>query len=88
MRFVCFAKFASFGFGGANAHAILENYHSSSTLEATREDLVVSMPFVFSAASEASLVSYLSAFCEYLRDNENVRLRDLAYTLHSRRIRF
>lgn len=47
----------SFGFGGTNAHAVLENYDLASTSESTPNPLFTS--FVFSARSERSLRAYL-----------------------------
>jgi hybrid polyketide synthase / nonribosomal peptide synthetase ACE1 len=77
----------SFGFGGANAHAILEAYTSPRESVAESYDSIVFTPFVFSAASQPSLISYLGCFCAYLRQTDiaTVDVRDLAYTLHSRR---
>ncbi|CAH0038987.1 unnamed protein product, partial [Clonostachys rhizophaga] len=77
----------SFGFGGANAHAILESYNPEQNPETSSPDVVYT-PFVFSASSASSLVAYLKRFCAYLEANSHkFRLRDLAYTLHSRRTR-
>jgi aspyridone synthetase (hybrid polyketide synthase/nonribosomal peptide synthetase) len=88
------ASVNSFGFGGTNAHAILESYEPSTTeipqlnggiseSETVKEKLVG--PFVFSARSQASLVSWLQQLVNYLRVNESVDLDTLASTLHSRR---
>lgn len=47
------------------------------------------IPFVFSAASEASLKAYLTALRQYLRADETAHgLRDIADTLHRRRTCF
>ncbi|KAF7590501.1 hypothetical protein BBP40_002798 [Aspergillus hancockii] len=80
------ASVNSFGFGGANFHAILESYqaqvdNASSTL------VVPATPFVFSAASNTSLVSSLQAHLDYLKTNP-VNMRDLAWTLQQRRSTF
>ncbi|OGM43967.1 Acetyl-CoA synthetase-like protein [Aspergillus bombycis] len=80
------ASVNSFGFGGANSHAILESYqaqvdNSSSAL------VVPATPFVFSAASNTSLVSSLQAHLDYLKTNP-VNMRDLAWTLQQRRSTF
>lgn len=80
------ASVNSFGFGGANSHAILESYqaqvgNASSVLVAP------ATPFVFSAASNTSLVSSLQAHLDYLKTNP-VNMRDLAWTLQQRRSTF
>lgn len=47
------------------------------------------MPFVFSAASEASLRSYLYRFCEFVRAMGNdINLRETAFCLSALRTRF
>ncbi|CAJ2504343.1 Uu.00g117370.m01.CDS01 [Anthostomella pinea] len=78
-----------FGFGGTNAHAILENYESAESLSSSPPDESPNfLPLVFSAASESSLLAYLDAFCVYLRGGPTLSLRNLAYTLESCRTSF
>lgn len=82
---------SSFGFGGANVHAILESYEPGgiATLSVTSLQVAVFTPFVFSAFSETSLIAILEKFHQHLEDkSDSVNLRDLAYTLHSRRTGF
>ncbi|KAJ5815771.1 hypothetical protein N7474_007548 [Penicillium riverlandense] len=80
------ASVNSFGFGGANAHAILETFDSNMSLNAMPCPEAVNMlPFNFSAASEKSLLSTLSSYSEYLKMNQGVNLRDLSWTLTCRR---
>ncbi|TQS31982.1 hypothetical protein Golomagni_07719, partial [Golovinomyces magnicellulatus] len=77
------ASVNSFGFGGANSHAILESYQAPD--DNTTSALVAqATPFVFSAASNTSLVSTLQAYSAYLKANP-VNKRDLAWTLQQRR---
>ncbi|KAK4067253.1 uncharacterized protein Triagg1_7696 [Trichoderma aggressivum f. europaeum] len=90
------ASVNSFGFGGTNAHAILESHHqpmdettpthiaASTKLESSAPHL----PFVFSAASEPSLKALVDSYCRYLEDNSSVDLRRLSYTLNCRRSAF
>lgn len=42
-------------------------------------------PLIFSASSEASLRSLLSSYSEYLKSSAELSLKDLAYTLQTRR---
>ncbi|KAH9896254.1 putative polyketide synthase [Xylariomycetidae sp. FL2044] len=80
------ASVNSFGFGGANAHAILESYEGQGTPNS--DALSSSIPFVFSAASEKALRSTVSATLTYLQTTKHVHLASLAYTLHHRRSLF
>ncbi|KAL9605858.1 MAG: hypothetical protein Q9179_000968 [Wetmoreana sp. 5 TL-2023] len=79
----------SFGFGGSNAHAILEEYretHSSKTIASKPEaQHALFTPFVFSAVSEASLADQMQAYSEYLKTHNDISASDLAWTLQLRR---
>ncbi|KAE8448019.1 hypothetical protein EG329_009942 [Mollisiaceae sp. DMI_Dod_QoI] len=79
----------SFGFGGTNAHVIIENYSVSalSSSEEKRSD-VITLPFVFSAASERTLASLLSNYMQFLDANTDTNLHALAWTLLARRSAF
>ncbi|KAI0203696.1 hypothetical protein F4808DRAFT_467077 [Astrocystis sublimbata] len=81
------ASVNSFGFGGTNAHVILENYIPlAPSLQSSTSVVTPFLPFVFSAASEVSLKSYLATFCDYLREYGGCQnLRSIAYTLMARR---
>ncbi|KAK4224395.1 lovastatin nonaketide synthase [Podospora fimiseda] len=77
----------SFGFGGSNAHAILEEYVKPASSESPKEGNSF-LPFLFSAASETSLAAQLEAYSNYLKkhqDSESLNLTDLAWTLQARR---
>ncbi|KAI1392107.1 putative polyketide synthase [Hypoxylon trugodes] len=76
------ASVNSFGFGGTNAHAILENFVDSQRVAAGG---VLYTPFVFSASSEYSLRASLSAYKDFLNLNPTLNPHDLAWTLRSRR---
>lgn len=75
----------SFGFGGSNAHAILESYEAPKTKPSSSSSPPVFTPFTFSAVSERSLAGTIAAYSEYLKAHHSIDLRHLSYTLNSRR---
>lgn len=77
------ASVNSFGFGGANAHAIIESYDAPEQIT-SETDLAVSTPFVFSAASERSLVSLLNSYLSFMKDNPDFDARTLSWSLSKR----
>ncbi|KAI1824158.1 lovastatin nonaketide synthase [Xylaria intraflava] len=84
------ASVNSFGFGGANAHAILEEYVPSEAASGSRDDGSLSAsltPFVFSALNEAALVRQLKEYSQFLNNGSDINASDLAWTLYSRRSR-
>ncbi|KAJ8106971.1 hypothetical protein ONZ43_g6884 [Nemania bipapillata] len=87
------ASVNSFGFGGTNAHAILESYTPENGPECSSKSTLPTkqnfLPFVFSATSEKSLAAYLNKFTNYLEQlPPDYSLSDIAYTLSARRTRF
>lgn len=81
------ASVNSFGFGGANAHAILESYEglaNDSRVDGGANSTLFT-PFVFSAASADALRGNLAAYAAYLDAHSEVDIGDLAYTLRERR---
>ncbi|KAL7935507.1 hypothetical protein V8C35DRAFT_333983 [Trichoderma chlorosporum] len=78
----------SFGFGGSNAHAILEQYFPESTATEESKGHNAFTPFVFSAVSDGSLVAQLEAYSEHLKANPETSPSDLAWTLQSRKSQF
>ncbi|TWU72717.1 putative nrps-t1pks biosynthetic cluster [Metarhizium rileyi] len=79
----------SFGFGGANCHAILESFDPEMSEEQSMEySTPCFAPFLFSAASESTLTETLERYQEYLKPGNagaTVRLSDLSWTLSNRR---
>ncbi|MDX2181999.1 MAG: beta-ketoacyl synthase N-terminal-like domain-containing protein [Bryobacteraceae bacterium] len=74
----------AFGFGGINAHVVLEEYrgrdeHSQPTLLRDWEQEV----FVFEGAAREDLLARLAAIRAYAIAVEGVAPRDLAYTLNT-----
>nr|ALQ32954.1 putative polyketide synthase [Fusarium sacchari] len=75
----------SFGYGGTNAHAILQGYDSET--QSITEQSVEPRPIVLSANSESSLKKLIANTREWLRSDksQSVSFTDLAHTLNNRR---
>ncbi|KAF7548816.1 hypothetical protein G7Z17_g6812 [Cylindrodendrum hubeiense] len=77
----------SFGFGGTNAHAILEYHEVESQNKKTAVAVAVRsfIPLTISAASPSTIRAMLEDLKTYLQANPDTNIRDLAYTLQTRR---
>ncbi|KAL4966565.1 type I polyketide synthase [Aspergillus stella-maris] len=86
----------SFGFGGTNAHAILESYEPGATESNGKEDVVngvnglagtpsMVLPFTFSAAAGKSLANVLESYGDFIQNNPDLSPHDLAATLIQRK---
>ncbi|CAK7266645.1 Type I Iterative PKS [Sporothrix epigloea] len=93
------ASLNSFGFGGSNAHAIIESWDGApenKQVEArighTSSPAVPFGPLVLSANSQAALVAAAAALSEHLEkqdiDSPDSYLADLAWTLQNKRSEF
>ena len=79
----CLWSCVSFGFGGTNAHCILETFVPKSIVKTSSSP--VFMPLTLSAASPTALRTMISWHLDYLMANPDVQLADFAYTLQHRR---
>nr|AFI23580.1 PKS-NRPS hybrid [Colletotrichum higginsianum] len=82
----------SFGFGGANCHAILESADAYKAGEPAPRiaDAPSFAPYVVSAATESALASSLERLRDHLQNQlakgvADISMRDLAWTLYNRR---
>ncbi len=71
---------SSFGFGGTNSHAVLEEYTSSYRSCAPGGDPWPSELFVFQAKDRSRLRNKVAGLLDSLEKGAEPRLRDLAYT--------
>ncbi|RAQ54773.1 polyketide synthase [Aspergillus flavus] len=78
------ASVNSFGFGGTNAHIILESYDVGSESHSLKGPPAI-LPFVFSASSEWALGQLLHRYCAFLDENPDTDLTNLAWSLFARR---
>ncbi|KAI0867788.1 polyketide synthase [Hypoxylon argillaceum] len=71
----------SFGYGGTNAHVILEKKQRICTAAPASQNIASDSIFVFSANSQASLKAMLEIFAQWVEDNCEVSLSHLSHAL-------
>ncbi len=75
----------SFGFGGTNGHAILEDY---GTPHSKRNSEDISLPLTISARTEAALEQQVTAFAASLKHFDPLDWYDFAYTAACKRTHY
>ena len=79
------AAVSAFGVGGTNAHAILEEFpYISFSCEEDRDKYIL----IVSAKTENSLKNNINALMDYLKNNPDEAINDIAYTLQEGRKEF
>ncbi|PKX89311.1 polyketide synthetase [Aspergillus novofumigatus IBT 16806] len=81
------ASINSFGFGGTNAHAVIESFPSPTPpnhVPGPSGDVVVG-PLVFSAITQKSLLLNVKNAASFIKTNPSLDINDLAWTLSTKR---
>lgn len=83
MTYPRFASVSSFGFGGTNAHCILQEYQDTTEKNLTNDD--VSHIFTISAKDKTTLQEIIKNWITFLKKNALLSLTQLCYNTQLRR---
>ncbi len=73
------AGISSFGFGGANAHIVLEEYEEK--IADSSSSSLSGYVFLLSARNEERLKEYARIFADFLKKHPSLKLSELTYTM-------
>ncbi|KAK4063043.1 hypothetical protein Trihar35433_8838 [Trichoderma harzianum] len=79
------ASVNSFGFGGTNAHVILESYEGEKPAAIDIPDDKFIGPLVMSASSGVSLIESVKTYADRIRSDPSLDLENLAWILQKKR---
>ncbi|KAL7619777.1 hypothetical protein AAE478_010319 [Parahypoxylon ruwenzoriense] len=82
------ASVNSFGFGGTNAHVIIDSWEDPSITKIPHFSSPCWGPFVLSANSETALAATVASLSAALKNQDSIDLSRLAWTLQARRTQF
>ncbi|KAL7907284.1 hybrid PKS-NRPS [Trichoderma velutinum] len=82
------ASVNSFGFGGTNAHVILESYEGEKPAAIEIPDDKFIGPLVLSASSGVSLIESVKSYADRIRSDPSLDLENLSWILQKKRSSF
>ncbi|MCW8398570.1 beta-ketoacyl synthase N-terminal-like domain-containing protein [Legionella sp. PATHC038] len=81
----CIAGVSGFGFGGANAHIVLQEHSVNEQPDCTQALTRDKELFTISAKEPAALSALIELWCDFLKYNPETNLAQLCYNLHIKR---